>query len=118
MTNLIVALALVGSIAGIGDAAAQDWPARPVTMVIPFMAGTGTDALGRIFAERLTEFLGQQVMVENVPGAGSMIGASRVAKATPNGYQFCSVPQLPSLTLKHYTRIHSTTPRQILRRSR
>ena len=88
MRKLIVAVALVGALGNIGRAAAQDWPTKPVTMVIPFSAGTGTDALGRIFAERLTEFLGRQVIVENVPGAGSMIGASRVAKATPDGYQF------------------------------
>jgi tripartite-type tricarboxylate transporter receptor subunit TctC len=88
MRKLIVTAALIGPLAGIAGAAAQDWPTRPVTMVIPFAAGTGTDVLGRIFAERLTEFLGRQVIIENVPGAGSMIGASRVAKATPDGYQF------------------------------
>src|SRR5262245_4471981 len=88
MRKMLVPLALMMSLADIGATSAQDWPTRPVTMVIPFAAGTGTDVLGRIFAERLTEFLGRQVIVENIPGAGSMIGASRVAKATPDGYQF------------------------------
>jgi len=69
-------------------AAAQVWPARPVTMVVPLAAGSGIDVLGRIFAPRLSELLGQQVIVENVSGAGGMTGASRVAKAAPDGYQF------------------------------
>jgi tripartite-type tricarboxylate transporter receptor subunit TctC len=88
MRKLIVAITLMGCLAGIGGAAVQDWPTRPVTMVIPFAAGTSADVLGRIFAEHLTKFLGRQVIIENVTGAGSMIGASRVAKATPDGYQF------------------------------
>src|SRR5262249_267221 len=88
MRKLIVAVALLGGLWGIESAAAQDWPTKSVTMVIPFAAGTGTDVLGRILAERLTEYLGRQGMIENVPGGGSMIGASRVAKATPDGYQF------------------------------
>src|SRR5438445_1552614 len=87
MRKLIIAVAFLASLAGIADAA-QDWPTKPLTMVIPFAAGTGIDALGRMLAERLAELLGRQVIIENVPGAGSMIGASRVAKATPDGYQF------------------------------
>jgi tripartite-type tricarboxylate transporter receptor subunit TctC len=69
-------------------AAAQDWPSRPVTMVVPLAAGSGIDVLGRIFAPRLSVLLGQQVIVENVSGAGGMTGASRVVKAAPDGYQF------------------------------
>jgi len=66
----------------------QDWPTRPVTMVVTFPAGASDDVLARILAPRLSELLGQQVIVENVGGAGGMIGASRVAKAAPDGYQF------------------------------
>jgi tripartite-type tricarboxylate transporter receptor subunit TctC len=69
-------------------AAEENWPSRPVTMVVPLAAGSGIDVLGRIFAPRLSELLGQQVIVENVSGAGGMTGASRVAKAAPDGYQF------------------------------
>jgi tripartite-type tricarboxylate transporter receptor subunit TctC len=68
--------------------AQQDWPTRPITMVIPFAAGGPTDVLGRVFAERMSQILGQQVVVENVGGAGGMAGAQRVAKAEPNGSQF------------------------------
>jgi tripartite-type tricarboxylate transporter receptor subunit TctC len=66
--------------------AAQAWPQRPVTMVVPFAAGGGTDLLGRIIAKRLSEVLGQQIVVENVGGAGGMIGSSRVVKSAPDGY--------------------------------
>src|SRR6187397_2123823 len=68
-------------------AQAQDWPTRPVTMVVPFAAGSGSDVIARIFAKRLSEVLGQ-VIVENIGGAGGMTAASRVAKASPDGYQF------------------------------
>jgi tripartite-type tricarboxylate transporter receptor subunit TctC len=69
-------------------AAAHTWPTRQVTMVYPFAAGSAGDILGRIFAPRLSELLGQPVIFENVGGAGGMTGASRVAKAAPDGYQF------------------------------
>src|SRR5438128_72112 len=68
--------------------AAQDWPTRAVTMVVGFAPGGGTDVLGRIIGRRLSEVLGQQVIIENVGGAGGMVGSARVAKGTPDGYQF------------------------------
>ncbi|HEY2184296.1 MAG TPA: tripartite tricarboxylate transporter substrate-binding protein [Xanthobacteraceae bacterium] len=69
-------------------AGAQSWPMRPVTMVVGFAPGGGTDVLARIIAPRLSEVLGQQVVIENVGGAGGMVGSARVAKAAPDGYQF------------------------------
>jgi len=69
-------------------AEAQPWPTRPLTMVVTFAAGGGDDILARIVAPRLSEVLGQQVIIENVGGAGGMTGAARVAKAAPDGYQF------------------------------
>jgi tripartite-type tricarboxylate transporter receptor subunit TctC len=71
-----------------GPAHAQDWPTRPVTMVVPFAAGGPVDTVGRIQAARLSEVLGQQVIVENIGGAGGMTGSHRVAKAAPDGYTF------------------------------
>jgi tripartite-type tricarboxylate transporter receptor subunit TctC len=68
-------------------AAAQDWPVRPVTMVVSFAAGGGADVMGRILARRLSELIGRQVIVENVGGAGGMTGTSRVARAAPDGYE-------------------------------
>jgi tripartite-type tricarboxylate transporter receptor subunit TctC len=67
---------------------AQTWPTRPVTMVVPFAAGGIGDTLGRILAARLSELLGQQVIVEDVGGAGGMAGSARVANAAPDGYTF------------------------------
>ena len=80
-----ILLAIAGSS---GPAAAQAWPTRPVTMVVPFPRGGGTDVLGRIVGRRLSEILGQQVVIENVGGAGGMIGSNHVARATPDGYEF------------------------------
>ena len=68
--------------------AAQNYPDKPVTMIIPFAAGGPTDVLGRVMAQRMSELLGQQVVVENVGGAGGMTGSKRVADAAPDGYSF------------------------------
>ena len=88
--HVILLAPLVAAVlsAGASPAAAQNWPTRPVTMVVPFAAGGGTDVLGRIVGRRLSEILGQQVIIENVGGAGGMMGSARVAKAPPDGYQF------------------------------
>src|SRR6059058_2926397 len=59
-------------------AAAQTWPERPITMVVPFAPAGGTDLIGRIIAKRLGEVLGQQIVIENVPGAGGMLGSAQV----------------------------------------
>src|SRR5215470_15925754 len=67
---------------------AQNWPTRPVTMVVPYPAGAGVDVLGRILSPRLSEQLGQQVIVENIGGTGGMAGSARVARAAPDGYTF------------------------------
>jgi tripartite-type tricarboxylate transporter receptor subunit TctC len=81
--------AVVALAAFTAPALAQDWPARrAVTMVVPFAAGGPVDTVGRILASGLTEVLGQQVIVENVGGAGGMTGGNRVAKAAPDGYVF------------------------------
>jgi tripartite-type tricarboxylate transporter receptor subunit TctC len=68
-------------------AAAQDWPARPVTMVVPFAPGSGSDILARVIAPRIADNLGAPLVIENVGGAGGMVGAARVMKAPPDGYQ-------------------------------
>ena len=70
------------------SALAQTWPTRPVTLVVPFAAGSASDSLARVLAARMSELLGQQVVIENIGGAGGMTGVSRVAKAPPDGYQF------------------------------
>src|SRR3954451_17314332 len=71
-----------------GTVSAQSWPTRPVTMVVPFAAGSSSDTAGRVIAVGLSEALGQQVIIENIGGGGGMTGTARVAKAAPDGYQF------------------------------
>ncbi len=67
-------------------AAAQTWPSRPITLVVPFGAGGNVDALARIIAPGLAARLGQPVVVENAPGAGGILGVERVARAAPDGH--------------------------------
>jgi tripartite-type tricarboxylate transporter receptor subunit TctC len=88
MGKLLLALAMAATWASIDGATAQDWPTRPVTMVVPVAVGSSSDIVGRILAQRLSELLGQPVIVENAGGAGGMTGATRVARAAPDGYQF------------------------------
>ncbi len=64
----------------------QAWPARPIRIVMPFAPGGGADLMGRLFAKRFTETLGQTVVAENRPGAGGLIGAELVARSAPDGY--------------------------------
>jgi tripartite-type tricarboxylate transporter receptor subunit TctC len=82
-----IAGVIAGLVAWAGAASGQSWPAQPVTMVVPFAAGGPTDVVGRVVAARLGEILGQQMVVENVTGAGGMTGALRVAQAPPDGSQ-------------------------------
>jgi tripartite-type tricarboxylate transporter receptor subunit TctC len=74
-------------LAGTAPALAQSWPTRPMTLVVPFAAGGTSDVIARLLAEGLRAQLGQPVLVENVGGAGGMVGGSRVAKSPPDGYQ-------------------------------
>lgn len=68
------------------NVAANEYPDRPISLIVPFPAGSGTDAVGRIFASELGALLGQQVIVENKPGANATIAANYVARAKPDGY--------------------------------
>ncbi|KAB2883409.1 MAG: tripartite tricarboxylate transporter substrate binding protein BugD [Pseudorhodoplanes sp.] len=86
MRNLLPAMALAIAVSAAHAALAQTYPTRPVTLVIPFAGGGPTDLLGRIVAGRMSEILGQQVVVENVGGEGGEAGAKRVADAAPDGY--------------------------------
>jgi len=74
-----------------GPAAAQNYPVKPVRMVVPFPPGGNTDIIARVFAPKMAENLGQQIVVENRGGAGSVIGTDVVAKAAPDGYTILMV---------------------------
>ena len=83
---IVVALGALAALHAAIPAAAQTWPTRTITLVVPFAAGGGTDAIGRVIAEKLGARLGQPVVVENKAGAASAIGTAYVAKAAADGY--------------------------------
>jgi tripartite-type tricarboxylate transporter receptor subunit TctC len=80
----IAAAALAACAAG--GAAAQNYPVKPIRFIIPFTPGGNTDVLGRILAQKMTESFGQQVVIDNRPGAGGTLGVEQTARATPDGY--------------------------------
>jgi tripartite-type tricarboxylate transporter receptor subunit TctC len=82
----LIAAGALAAMAGIAPAAAQTYPARPITMIIPFAAGGPTDVVGRIVAEAMSKSLGQTVVIENVAGAGGTTGSSRLTQLQPDGY--------------------------------
>jgi tripartite-type tricarboxylate transporter receptor subunit TctC len=86
LKRLLPALAALSLL--VGGAQAQNYPNRPVTMIIPFAAGGPQDTIGRVVAARMSELLGQQIVIENVGGAGGQTGSKRVADAAPDGYTF------------------------------
>jgi len=78
---------LIAIAAGVVSARAEDnYPSRPITMIVPFAAGGPTDILARLVSQTISPMLGQQVVVEDVTGAGGTIGATRAARADPDGY--------------------------------
>jgi len=87
-SGILILASVIASMSTARLAMAQNWPTRPVTMVVPFAAGSASDTVGRILGARLAEVLAQQVIIENVGGAGGMTGVARVAKGAPDGYQF------------------------------
>jgi tripartite-type tricarboxylate transporter receptor subunit TctC len=86
MTRLSFAIALLAALGVAGNATAQTYPARPLTMVVGYAVGGPTDTIARIMAERMKVALGQSVIVENVTGAAGSIAGARVARAAPDGY--------------------------------
>jgi tripartite-type tricarboxylate transporter receptor subunit TctC len=85
MTRTVIAAA-AALIALAGTCGAQDWPTRPITLIVPFAAGGGIDVSVRLQAQHMSELLGQTIVVENIGGAAGTTGSQRVAKAAPDGY--------------------------------
>src|SRR5437870_3937671 len=79
-------LAAFATLALVSSAAAQNFPSRPITIIVPFSAGGPSDAMARILAERMKATLGETVLVENVTGAGGSIGVGRAVRSPPDGY--------------------------------
>jgi tripartite-type tricarboxylate transporter receptor subunit TctC len=84
-----IAVALLGTALSASPAAAQEaWPAKPVKIIAPFAPGGSADTLGRLVAQKLTQYFSQQFVVENRPGAGGLVGSEIVARSAPDGYTF------------------------------
>jgi tripartite-type tricarboxylate transporter receptor subunit TctC len=86
MPKWMAAVAFVATMMATGSAQAQDYPTRPITLVVPYSAGGGNDTMARIVAEKMSRTLGQQIVIENKGGAGGSIATRQVAKAAPDGY--------------------------------
>jgi tripartite-type tricarboxylate transporter receptor subunit TctC len=86
LTPTLLAATAIGM--AVATASAQSFPSRPMTLVVPFGVGSGSDLVARILGARMSELLGQTVVIENVSGAGGMTAAARVAHSPPDGYQF------------------------------
>ena len=84
--GLVLAFCTVALALGAAEVPAQAWPQKPIRMINPFPAGGGTDTFARPLAAKLTQSLGQQVLIENMGGAGGTVGAARAAKEAPDGY--------------------------------
>lgn len=113
-TKRVIACALC-ALAASGSAIAQTYPVKPVRIIVPFAPGGATDILARLVAQRLTESMGQQMIVENRAGGGTVIGTDLVAKSAPDGYVLLmastSTVTLPSLTRKlPYDTLRDLTP--------
>ena len=107
-----VAAALLAVVAG--AASAQTWPARPVKLVVPFSPGAGTDALSRIVAQKMSEGLGQQIVVDNRPGAGGTLGTEIVAKAAPDGYTLLFAPAAHAINQSIYPKLNYDTQKDFV----
>jgi tripartite-type tricarboxylate transporter receptor subunit TctC len=87
LAGLLACALAAGMIFGTSQpAAAQDYPTRPITLIVPYPAGGGVDVMGRLVGQKLSVALGQQVVIENRGGAGGMIGTRDASRATPDGY--------------------------------
>src|SRR5262249_29592584 len=82
----LAAAVLAAGIFATGPASAQTYPSRPITLVVPYPPGGATDAIARIIQDSMSQSLGQQIVVENIGGAGGMIAAARAARAATDGY--------------------------------
>ncbi len=114
MTRILSGLVAAGLLCAATLSAGQTWPAKPVRIVTPYAAGGSNDLAARILAERLTQRLGQQTVVENKPGANNRIGTELVAKSAPDGYTlfFCATPHAtnPGLYKLPYDTVNDFAP--------
>ncbi len=86
MIRKALAAIVIAAVFGAGNASAQTYPSKPITVIVPFAAGGATDVLARFLGERLRAILGQPIIIENVTGAGGSIGVTRLVRAPADGY--------------------------------
>jgi tripartite-type tricarboxylate transporter receptor subunit TctC len=115
MRNLLAAALLAAAV----PATAQDYPAKPIQMLMPLQAGSAVDAMLRIVTERMSQNMGRQIVVENQPGAAGMIGAERVKRAAPDGYTLgvlndSILTMIPSLRKVPYDPVKDFVPVSIV----
>jgi tripartite-type tricarboxylate transporter receptor subunit TctC len=110
---LLVGL-LCWSAGALQDLAAQSYPSRPIRLVVPFSPGAGTDAISRILGHKLGEGLGQQIVVDNRPGAGGTIGTEIVAKAPADGYTLLFAPAAHAINLSLYPKLGYDTEKDFV----
>src|SRR5690349_5328781 len=84
--KLFIIGACLATLAGLTAAAAQSYPSRPISIIVPFAAGGPSDVMARILGDRMRATLGQPLLIENVVGAGGSIAVGRAARAAPDGY--------------------------------
>ena len=106
-----IALALAACIGGKGGAQTSKFPDRPIRMLVGFSAGGGTDVIARILAQKLSETLGQTVVVENRTGASGLIAAEAAAKSVPDGYTLMMGSQTTFAVAPSTGKLRSTRPR-------
>ncbi|MCE9639991.1 MAG: tripartite tricarboxylate transporter substrate binding protein [Betaproteobacteria bacterium] len=114
MRHLVTPLACVILAGGANSAVAQPYPSKPVRIIAPFAPGGGIDFIARVAAQKMTETLGQQVIVDNRPGAGGTVGTEIGVRAPPDGYTFVMVATTysisPSLYKVAFDPVHDITP--------
>jgi tripartite-type tricarboxylate transporter receptor subunit TctC len=93
------------ALGAIGAAQSQEYPVKPIRIIVPFGAGSATDTLARVIGPKLTEMWGQQVLVENRPGAGSVVGTGIAAKAPPDGYTLLVVSASHAINATLYSKL-------------
>lgn len=103
LLGLLFSFVTIGSVAL--AAFAQEYPTKPIRLIVAYTPGGGSDLLGRVVAKKLGEALGQQVIVENRPGAGGNIGTEAMAKAAPDGYTLGIVPSTHAIAPNLYARL-------------
>jgi tripartite-type tricarboxylate transporter receptor subunit TctC len=115
--SLFIAGAMVASMTAFSNAAysADDWPTKPIRVVVPFEAGAGTDAIQRFFATQLSKALGQPIVIENLGGAGGAIGTMKVARSPADGYTLLgtlitATAALPHMQKLQYDSLKDLTP--------